>query len=146
MWLLVQLATHVADLWWCNALFLLQGYGGASRGAAGALIAAPAPLAEAVDAGVPAADAVGAVGGETAGASVREPEDVPFPLRFDRKVMCVQGHCVAVHLARQLVIVGGSLDDRLHCYNLHDGVERCVIGRGGRLHGQSCGVAVAGWQ
>ena len=59
----------------------------------------------------------------------REPEDVAFPLRFDRKAACAYGYCFAVHLVRQLVIVAGS-DHKLHCYNLGDGMECSVLGRG----------------
>ena len=73
--------------------------------------------------------------GATAGASrpvapVREPLDVAFPLRFDRKAACAPGIGMAVHLARQLAILGGASDAKLHCYNLSDGVERSVVGRG----------------
>ena len=53
-----------------------------------------------------------------------------FPLRFDRKAACVKGGGIAVHWARQLVIVTGRVDSKLHCYKLHDGVESSVVGRG----------------
>ena len=60
----------------------------------------------------------------------REPVDVAFPLRLDRKAACVEGFAVTVHLARQLVIIAGYSDRKLHCYSLSDGVERSVVGCG----------------
>ena len=106
-----------------------------SGSAAGAPVAAPAlpAVAVAVYAGVPAAGP-GVTVGEAAAPIVlapdREPVDVTLPLRFDREAACVQGHGMAVHLARQLVIVAGARDNKLHCYNLSDGKECIVIGRG----------------
>ena len=73
------------------------------------------------------------VGGAAAACAIacaREPVDVEFPLRFERKAACVAGFGIAVHLARQLVIVGGAIDKKLHCYNLGDGVECSVVGYG----------------
>ena len=35
-----------------------------------------------------------------------------------------------MHLARQLVVVAGLVDSKLHCYNLTDGLECSVVGRG----------------
>ena len=53
-----------------------------------------------------------------------------FPLRFERSVACVKGLGVAVHWARQLVIVASDVDNKLHCYHLSDGEECSVVGRG----------------
>ena len=63
-------------------------------------------------------------------AAAAEPEDVAFPLRFNCTAACVRGWSIAVHLARQLVVIGGQDDYKLHCYNLGDGVEVGVVGRG----------------
>ena len=35
-----------------------------------------------------------------------------------------------MHIAKHLVIVAGQSDKKLHCYNLSDGVEVSVVGRG----------------
>ena len=111
----------------CDAPFPLQADGGTVEGSM-------AFAGDVVSADVPSAGAGAALASEAAVAATapsdREPVDVSFPLRFDRKAACVQGYGIAVHLARQLVIVAGYSDKRLHCYNLSDGVEVGVAGRG----------------
>ena len=113
----------------CVALFSLQATWRIAGSATGAPVSTSAAV---VVAGVPAGCAGVAVVGTAAIDAVapdRAPVDVAFPLRFDRKVACVQGTGIAVHLARQLVVVTSNLHE-LHCYNLIDGVEVSVVGRG----------------
>ena len=107
----------------CVALLSLQATGCIAGSATGAPVIASAAV---VAAGVPAGGSGVAVCGTAAFAAATPnhvPVDVAFPLRFDRKAACADGHGIAVHLARQLVIVTGNGDKKLHCYNLCDGVE-----------------------
>ena len=120
---------------WCDSAFLSQVAGCIVGGVAGAPTVTPAPTVKVAKAGVPVGGmiAVGAaadVEAAAAAAAAAEPEDVAFPLRFDRKAACAAGGGIAVHLARQLVIISGHHDQKLHCYNLGDGVEVSVVGRG----------------
>ena len=87
--------------------------------------------ADVLDSGMPVAGA-GAAATVAALALSCEPEDVTFPLRVDRQVALEDGYHIVVHLplARQLVTVAGARDDKLHCYNLSDGEEHSVVGRG----------------
>ena len=84
---------------------------------------------------LPAAGARVAADGAVAAAMAvvsprRELVDVMFPLRFDRKAACADGWSIVVHVERQLVIVGGASDRKLHCYHLRDGVECSAVGLG----------------
>ena len=76
---------------WCDSAFLSQVAGCIVGGAAGAPTVTPAPTVKVAKAGVPAGGiAVGAAADvEAAAAADHEPEDVAFPLRFDRKAACV---------------------------------------------------------
>ena len=103
-------------------------------GAAGSPVAGAARSARVVVASVPAAGVAAAAGGPVSAppfdAAARALVEVEFPLRLDRTAACARGFAVAVHVARQLVIIAGALDNKLHCYNLRDGLESSVVGRG----------------